>query len=513
MNIYILSNVNMDSLKLYFKDHSWAGSCAYGNYMVDLLDADSDLYNKDIQAVLLYLDGDVLQEYNDLEDLLHAIEQFLSVRNILFIISTIFMRPNYIETYQNTSAFFEFAANARIIEFQQKNKLLLLDSHRIALKLGEEALYADKYWYIGRIKYTNTFFQHVSNELSNLIAAHRSGSKKLLVLDLDNTLWGGIIGDDGEKVKLSNEGEGLVFTEFQKCVKRLKEFGVLLAVNSKNEMKNALLGLSLNNTILVSDDFIVIKANWNDKVSNLREIADELNLGLDSIVFIDDSPAERALVREYLPMVTVPEFPDTMFNYKQWFIQEVVYPYFPKTVVTGEDRNKSNQYRASISRKTLRKTLDLNEFLKSLNICLRFHIDDPALMERIAQMTQKTNQFNLSTIRCTVEQVREFIANSAYRVYAVEYSDKFLNEGIVGTAIVKMEETHATIENFLISCRVFNRGVEEELLETILSDLSKQGTKSIAGIYNETDRNIIVKDFYSRMNFNRTDKGFYERHI
>jgi FkbH-like protein len=357
-------------------------------------------------------------------------------------------------------------------------------------------------------------FQLIAQEIENMIFTYKGKVKKVLILDLDNTLWGGVIGEDGPNVKLSNEGEGKIYQDFHKNVKRLKDFGVLLAINSKNNYTDAIEGLENPNSKLNKEDFVIIKANWNDKVSNIKEIASELNLGLDSFVFIDDNAVERSLVKEYIPEIEVPDFPEDMNNYNSWFIKDVVYKFFPKFKLTKEDTAKIEQYKANIKRKKLEtSSLDLGAFLESLNININFHIDDERFIERYAQMTQKTNQFNLTTKRYTINDIKNFISSDKFIVYAIDYEDKFLKEGIIGLAIVSLEETQAVLDTFLLSCRVLKRGVEKALFDRVSMDLKEKGFKELIGLYYPTKKNIIVKDLFENYGFNKIDENKFIKEV
>jgi FkbH-like protein len=262
-------------------------------------------------------------------------------------------------------------------------------------------------------------------------------------LDLDNTLWGGIIGEDGiEGIKLSEDGIGKVYRDFQFLIKGLKDIGIPLGIVSKNNINDAKEVFEKHPMMVLKfEDFIIKKINWNNKVDNIKEIAKELNLGVDSFVFIDDNPVERDIVRQYLPEVVVPDFPEKeITELPEWFINEIIYNYFARTTLTEEDKEKTEQYKSNLERKKLMKKLNIDDFIDSLKIKLNFYVNDKRFIERTAQQTQKTNQFNLTTRRYTVMDIEKFINSEEYIVFNLEYEDKFGNEGIIGTAIVKLEE-------------------------------------------------------------------------
>ncbi len=519
MKTYLLSNVNIDSLKFYLRSHEIFGSCSFGNYIIDLLDPNSPLYSEEVGVVLFFLDGDVLQQNDNLDAILDAIKHYLSKRNVTFILSNVVLTPHYIDTFLHHSHLFELDTNKKILEFIKQNGILLLDFHRLVVKYGYNTLHDRKYWYLGKIKHSKLGFEAISKEVEILLDAYRGKTKKVLVLDMDNTLYKGVVGEGGDSditqtIIIGAEGEGKIYQDFQAAVLKLKEFGVLLAINSKNNYDDALAALNHPHSLLKPDDFIIIKANWEDKASNLKQIAAELNVGLDSLVFIDDNAIERELVRTLLPEVIVPEFPKEMHNYQAWFIEEVVYPYFGKYTLTQEDKNKFEQYKANIKRNDLaKKAPSLEEFLSSLQIELQCLIDDARFIKRYAQMTQKTNQFNLTTKRYTTDDIERFLQSHDAHIYAVDYKDKFLSEGIVGLCIVTIEAKTAHIDTLLLSCRVLKRGVEAFLLQKVQEHLKTLGIQELHGYYYPTKKNMLVKELYKKYNFKQIDDNHFIKEL
>lgn len=504
MQIEIISNINMDSLKFYLKEYKVKNSCSYGNYLIDLLDENSKLYSAETTCVVCFLDIDTLSE--DIHVIFQALLK-LKEKNKTIILNTISFYPFYLDTFTNETLLKELELNKKIINFVRENHFLLLDFSSIVKRVGFENIYNDKYWYMGKIKYTTKAFETIGQNIKELLKANKESCKKCLVLDLDNTLWGGVIGE-GE-IELSNEGKGSIFQEFQRKIKRLKDFGILLAINSKNNYEDAIEGLNHSSSILKEEDFIIIKANWDDKSQNIKVIANELNIGEDSLVFIDDNPVEREFVKN-TTKVCIPDFPEDIYELNTWFIKEVVYKYFYKLEINNEDLNKQNQYVAKIKRDEISKNMSYEEFLKNLEIKLTFSINDEKNIQRYAQLTQKTNQFNLTTKRYTIQDIEIFINDNNYLVIGVEYEDKYAKEGIIGLAIVKIEE-EAYIDTLLLSCRVLKREVENELINKIIELLPN--SKKIIGEYIETSKNILVKDLYNNLGFTKIAKSKYEKEI
>ena len=504
MQIEIISNINMDSLKFYLKEYKVKNSCSYGNYLIDLVDENSKLYSAETTCVVCFLDIDTLSE--DIHVIFQALLK-LKEKNKTIILNTISFYPFYLDTFTNETLLKELELNKKIINFVRENHFLLLDFSSIVKRVGFENIYNDKYWYMGKIKYTTKAFETIGQNIKELLKVNKESCKKCLVLDLDNTLWGGVIGE-GE-IELSNEGKGSIFQEFQRKIKRLKDFGILLAINSKNNYEDAIEGLNHSSSILKEEDFIIIKANWDDKSQNIKVIANELNIGEDSLVFIDDNPVEREFVKN-TTKVCIPDFPEDIYELNTWFIKEVVYKYFYKLEINNEDLNKQNQYVAKIKRDEISKNMSYEEFLKNLEIKLTFSINDEKNIQRYAQLTQKTNQFNLTTKRYTIQDIEIFINDNNYLVIGVEYEDKYAKEGVIGLSIVKIEE-EAYIDTLLLSCMVLKREVENELINKIIELLPN--SKKIIGEYIETSKNILVKDLYNNLGFTKIAKSKYEKEI
>lgn len=497
MKLEIISNINMDSLKFYMKDFEFLNSCDFGNYMLDLLDANSKLYQSKAELVLLFLDFDELNE--SIDDILNAVKIFIDSTNKTIIMNTLSFSPNYVDTFLNKSLEIELNSNLKILEFSKENSNVLLFDFSKLLK--QDNFLEEKYWYMARIKYSKQGFKNIAREISLLLNTYKYGSKKVLVLDMDNTLWGGIIGED--EIKLSSDGIGKIYLDFQKNIKKLKNLGILLVVCSKNNYSDGIKGLNHMNSILKEEDFIIKKINWEDKASNIVEVLEELNLGASSLVFIDDNPVEREYVQNILPDVTVPDFPKDIYTLNSWFIN-VVEKKFSKISLTKEDMKKQEQYVAKIKRDNISKNISYGDFLKSLNIKIDFFIDDIAHIERYSQMTQKTNQFNLTTKRYTVADMQNFIRSEKYMVMAINYSDKFANEGITGLVITHNVNNIIEIDTFLLSCRILKRGVEKSIFKK-LEDLYP--SKDIIGIYIPTEKNEQTKELYSLYNFTKIDEN------
>lgn len=326
-------------------------------------------------------------------------------------------------------------------------------------------------------------------------------SAKCLVLDLDNVLWGGIIGEDGlEGIRLGGSPEGEAFTEFQRYIKALRNRGVILAVCSKNNPDDARQPfLSHPEMVLALEDISLFAANWSPKVDNLRTIAAELNIGLDALVFIDDSPFEREHVRRHLPEIRVPEMPEDPALFTETLHRE---HYFEVLSITAEDLGRSDSYRANRERQQMLQSAEpIEDYLAGLQIRVELHPFDRPNLPRIAQLLNKTNQFNLTTVRMTPEQIQVFADNPSNYTQFMRYQDRFGNSGITGLMMASPDGDALEIELWLISCRVLGRRVEDAMMAGIWGFARAQGYSALAASYIPTPKNSQVADLYDRLGF------------
>ena len=322
--------------------------------------------------------------------------------------------------------------------------------------------------------------------------------KKCIVLDLDNTLWGGVLGEDGiEGIKIGGDYPGKAFLCFQKALVELSKSGIILAVCSKNNEDDVKECWAKNPFNIINEKYVSsYRINWNNKADNIKEIAAELNIGLDSFVFIDDNPTERELVKQKLPMVAVPEFPAQPYNLPL-FVDEITEKYFKVYSLTDEDKKKTEEYRANAERsREQNKFTDMESFIRSLEIKMTIQSANKMNVSRIAQMTQKTNQFNLTTGRYTESDLSAMLANGA-KIWCLSVSDKFGDSGITGAIIIKNNE----IDELLLSCRILGKGIEKEFVRQILFMLKQAGLTELKAVYIPTAKNAQVKEFYENNGF------------
>lgn len=322
--------------------------------------------------------------------------------------------------------------------------------------------------------------------------------KKCLILDLDNTLWGGVLGEDGiDGIQIGGDYPGKAFLYWQEALLQLSKQGVILTVCSKNNEQDVLDVWDKNPfLVLKKEHFATYRINWTDKATNIKEIAEELNIGLDSFVFVDDNPTERALIRQMLPMVEVPDFPAQPYELPSFF-KKLVYDYFKVYSITDEDKKKTQQYKANANRaQAQRGFTDFDKFLESLDIQISIEAANEFNVQRIAQMTQKTNQFNLTTKRYTDADVRSFI-EKGWKIWCISVADKFGDNGITGCVMINGNE----IDTFLLSCRILGKGIEIAFVKKVMELLREMGYNELTAQYLPTAKNEQVKDFYEKCGF------------
>ena len=514
--IAILSNINIDPLKNHIeKDGGYNVYLgAYDQWLFELLNNSSGLYNFNPDFIFIYLNAEELKA--DISDLFRAIDFYSQTNSAShFIISNFSYPPYSVSTYLNSDKIKTSDFNTKLENYAaSKNNISIFDFNRIITYHGYKALFDEKYWYLGRIKFSNQGFSELRKELNNLLNCIQGKTKKVLVLDLDNTLWGGIAGEDGwENLQISEEGIGKIYSDFQKNIKLLAQQGVVLATCSKNNESDIQEVFEKNRSMYLNwEDFVIHKINWEAKDKNILEISQTLNLGLDSMVFIDDNPVERELVLKNLPEVTVPDFPKDISTLNSWFVNQVIYPHFAKRNITKEDLDKSNQYKRNAARNHSERQLNYDDFIRELNIKLTIEKVSDDHFQRVAQLTQKTNQFNATVKRYTDSEIRS-LAQKGYEIYTCEYEDKFGREGIIGCAIINLDKNKMIIDSFLLSCRALGRKVEFSFLDNIIKQTKHSSINKIEIFYTESPRNLMVKKFLIDFGFTSDDAGLFTKTI
>lgn len=382
------------------------------------------------------------------------------------------------------------------------NKFFINDINYISASYGLDKWSNQFYWYMYKYAMEVPAIPYLSFNIANIIKSIYGKNKKAFVLDLDNTLWGGVIGDDGiENLLIGPETPtGQIFTDFQKYLKEHKELGVILNVNSKNEYENAIAGLNHPSSLLNPDDFITIKANWEPKNINIKNIAKELNIGEDSFIFIDDNPAERKIVKDCFDNIAVPKI-DNPENYIKIIDHN---GYFEMTNYSSEDAKKSELYKENIKRNTLLSTFNnYEDYLKSLKMKAEISPFKPIYLERISQLTNKSNQFNLTTKRYSLSDIEKIYNDNNYIKLYGKLEDIFGDNGVITVVIGQIKDTELHIDLWLMSCRVLKRNMEVAMLDQLINKAKERNIKTLYGYYYPTLKNKMVANFYELQGFEK----------
>ncbi|NQV08822.1 HAD-IIIC family phosphatase, partial [Candidatus Woesearchaeota archaeon] len=357
------------------------------------------------------------------------------------------------------------------------SQLFIFDFNSFSSKIGHSNLVDRKMHYLGDLRISPQGLVDISKEYMAYIYPLASMTRKCIVLDLDNTLWGGVVGEDGlENIKLGPEKDGKPFMDFQKRILDMFERGIILAINSKNNYDDVKEVFKKHKYMILKEDkFACIKINWQDKVSNMKEISKELNIGLDSFVFFDDDKTNREMIKELLPEVLVVDMPDDPSLYPKTIEDLHVFNAF---TLTKEDMKKGEMYAEQKKREDLKlKSTDIKSFLKELKIKTSITEANKFNTPRISQLTQKTNQFNLTTRRYQEEDIKKFSSSEDYIVKCIDVKDRFGDYGITGAVIVKKSKDFWEIDTFLLSCRILGKEIEFGFMKNILDNAKKAGVE------------------------------------
>ena len=393
--------------------------------------------------------------------------------------------------------------NLRFYEYAQQNpNFYICDINYISADYGLKEWADPFYYHMYKYALNVNAIPYLSFNVANIIKSLFGKNKKGFVLDLDNTLWGGVVGDDGvEHIALGpEESEGQVYSEFQRYIKEHKQLGVILNIDSKNDEENALAGLAHPDSELSAEDFICIKANWEPKDRNMAEIAAELNLLPESLVFIDDNPAERHIVTEQLRGVCAPEIGDVQ-NYIQTIDRS---GFFEVTTLSEDDAKRNEMYKENAERAKLQASFsDYREYLLSLEMHAVIRKFEPIYMERIAQLTNKSNQFNLTTKRYTLGEVEAAAADPEYITLYGKLADRFGDNGVVSVVIGHVVGKECHVDLWIMSCRVLKRDMEFAMMDALAHRCRERGVDRIHGYYYPTAKNGMVREFYAAQGFER----------
>lgn len=511
MKIALLGNFTLDFISTEIKKKISAEIyvAGFNQYQIEIFNDHSNLYAFKPDFIILLLDGptffqnkNLLTAQNEITELYEKIEKNV---HCYFIVNNVHLF-NYINTINdyNTEINNKQIQNNFNLFLNQlsvkHDNFFVLDILSEIEKYGFTNLYDNSIWSFAKSRFNKKGNIITADKVKILIDAMLNNHKKCIIVDLDNTLWGGIIGEDGMTgIQLAQHNQGKHYTEFQKKLLKIKEKGILLGICSKNNEQDAKEVFDNHpEMILKWDDFVIRKINWNDKSKNIKEIALELNIGIDSLVFIDDNPYERQLVGSQTDAI-VPDFPDKIENLSD-FISDVDVKYFSKFKITEEDKEKTQQYISNQKRTEVeKKSNSMEEFLTSLKMELVIRKVNKELIPRVAQMTQKTNQFNFTTRRYNENQIEEMINDKRYNVVCGDVKDMYGDYGTVILIITEEINNRIEINTFLMSCRVIGRLVENEFLLGMKKYL--KSTSKIYGLYFPTKKNVLVVKKFDELGF------------
>jgi len=386
-------------------------------------------------------------------------------------------------------------------ELGNEKNFHILNSSKWVENCGTAKAYNSKLWYLMKCPFSNDFFNEAISDITNLYASIKGLTKKLLVLDLDNTLWGGIVGEVGWK-KLRIGGHdylGEAFLDFQLKIKALKDQGIVLALASKNEKATAIDAINNHPEMVLSmNDFATYRINWEDKAKNISEMVNELNLGLQSVVFFDDSSFERERVRAILPEVFVPDLPKDPTEYSN-FISKL--HCFDSSFITDEDKQRSDLYKSEFKRTKLKnKYKSLSSWIDTLNLEVLIENITSKNSPRTLQLINKTNQMNLSTRRLTEKEFNTWVTKKNNFMWTIRAKDKFGDYGIIGILSITIKDKLAYLVDFIFSCRIVGRFIEDSTIQFLKEFASKHSLKKINGLYKKTKKNSLIYKFLQRLN-------------
>ena len=536
IKIYVLSNFTINPIKQFLEVELYNNKVnaeillgGYDQYYQEVFDEKSKLYSSEPQAIVLALD--FMKLFPEIEDNFHAlsfdsknnliqdrlnlfksiIQQLRKKTNALILINNFYLRKAVKDGILDVKS--ELGIKEFILKFNLeaiqlcKNEInvFLVDSDKVVANGGVES-FDRKMEFMADLLLSNQALLNLSKEYARYIKSMKGIIKKCLIFDLDNTLWGGVIGEDGiNGISLGTSYPGNTFLEFQKAILNLYNKGFILAINSKNNFEDAIEVFRKHpNMVLKEEHFSILKINWQDKATNMREIVHELNIGLDSLVFFDDNPSERALIKQELPEVLVVNLSEDSSTYRDSL--ENLFA-FDLLKITEEDKKRNQMYSQQKKRKELETSSNsMEEFLTNLEIKVNISDCDSFSLSRVTQMINKTNQFNLTTKRYDGSQMQTFFENQNYKIYIVKVKDKFGDYGITALAIIKKEEEVWIIDSFLLSCRVIGKTIEKALLQQIIEDAKKENVKILKGKFIPTEKNKPCSTFYQENGFSKFEK-------
>lgn len=521
--LFILRNYTIESIEHYTKFFGYKYDLKvdvtfsnYDGYLYEILDKSSSLNTTQYNLIFLTLfldnipfaidDAGYLNSHIVANHMTEVIDKLKESTSSIIAVSTFLPPLRSIGLAKNTRSidYCLKELNQRIRNFVLRDdRLILIDYERIMLETGFDPAFDLRYWFMFKSPLSNLFQNLVARELSSTLANIKGIFKKVIILDCDNTLWGGIVGEDGlNGIKLSkNDYPGNIYYCFQEQLLSLQKSGVLLALCSKNNERDVLTVIDNHSECLLKrENLAAWKINWDNKVANIISLSNELNLNLDSFIFVDDDSLECERVSRSLPMVEVIQVPKKIYELPTIFRK---YNFFNKLYNTKEEENLTERYIQQKKRiSELSKYEKIEDYIASLELEVEVGSAHEEELARVSQLTQKTNQFNLTAKRYGVGEIEEIFKNSNYLIIVLKVKDKFGEYGLTGLSILKIHEKKVEIIEFLLSCRILGRMLEDVLLNEIIKIcIDMLGSTSILAKYIKTQKNEQVMKFYD-------DRGF-----
>lgn len=518
MKIAILSNINMDAtIRLLKRDVEVYETEGYGNEIGMLLKPNSSL--KLFSPSIVFVIEDLMEVIehnlekscakNKINQWFEAIEHGIDTERIFYISDT-FLWGIETSVLINTGikVYLENYWQEKLEQLMiKKSNVRIFGYRNIIERMGSNNAFSYKMWYMGKILHSIAMQKNLAEEVVSVVHKETFTPKKVLLLDLDNTLWGGLAGEnDITPIELSEDHNGLAYKNLQRIILQMKKQGVLLGIVSKNNETDAMEIIERHpHMILRNEDFVCKKINWRTKPENIKEIANQLNLGLDSFVFFDDNPAERQIVKELLPEVHVADFPDKVELLPETMVA-IWKKYFDRSIIIDEDVKKTKQYIENVDRENYRISVgNYDEYLKGLEIRL-IRKNESKYLERITQLLNKTNQFNLTTKRYTLAEIQDIANDPKEKIFAYQVVDRFGDNGIIAVAIVSGDKTPC-IRDLVMSCRVMGREIENAILDDIENELAGMGFEKIYAEYVQTSKNTPVENLYDNLGYSRKENA------
>ena len=522
MKVAILSNINTDWLVQELEsDHEVYQPAGEGNWVGDLMDPGSAMQGFDPQAVFVILDGQELirgccqrsEVARALDEAAGCIESFLRRSSAIPCFVSSIDLPHIAITSLKADRVERFAESrwfAAVDQLcQQYRSCCFFELKELIEREGRGKFYSSKLMYSGHIPYSIRGHQLIAQRIGQSLQAVAGQRRKLLIVDLDNTLWGGILGEQGiQGIALGARDTGAAYQDFQQRLRELKNTGVILAIASKNNQSDVQDVFDQNQQMRLSlDDFVTTRINWDLKPVNIRDIVQTLNIGMDAVLFLDDSALEREFAKEQLPELVVPDFPRDAAQLSEW-LRSLYFEHFLTLETTAEDDQKTELYQQNLNRQShFRHSTTYQEFLESLATVVTVRHAWPTDVPRISQLTHKTNQFNLTTKRYTEAEIIERIDDKDSWVVVAEVEDRFGPSGQVSVLIVTRNGNAAYLDTFLLSCRVMARFIEDSILTAVEDFLGTQGISTVTASYLPTPKNGPVEMVFERMGYEVTAKS------